>query len=93
MERIRRAANRIREQRSEQLDLNGKSDIDLGVKVFKLDRSNFSPWKAATIGLEAEEFAKQLDIHADHLDPRSTREDFLYELLLKSGFSLVARGF
>ena len=39
-ERIRRAAKKIEDERNGQLDLNGNGKLDLGFKVFKLDRSN-----------------------------------------------------
>jgi adenine-specific DNA-methyltransferase len=62
-----------------------------GFKVFKLDRSNFKAWRAeATDGLTAEAIAKQLELGVDHIDPKSTPDDILYELLIKSGFELTA---
>ena len=44
-ERIRRAAQKIRQEREGQLDLEGKGDLDLGFKVLKLDQSNFKQWQ------------------------------------------------
>ncbi len=63
-----------------------------GFKVFKLDRSNFKAWQAeAADGITAEAIAKQLELGVDHLDPKSTPDDILYELLMKSGFELTAK--
>jgi adenine-specific DNA-methyltransferase len=63
-----------------------------GFKVFKLDRSNFKAWQAeATDGITAEAISKQLELGVDHIDPKSTPDDILYELLMKSGFELTAK--
>jgi adenine-specific DNA-methyltransferase len=59
---------------------------DLGFKVFKLDQSNFDIWDGSNPDASAEEINKQLSLYVDHIDPNSTPEDILYELLLKAGF-------
>lgn len=86
-ERIRRAATKIREEQSDQLDLNGNGDIDLGFKVFKLSRSNFNVWEGNVEKIKNLE--EQLSLHVDHIDGSATPEDILYELLLKAGFPLT----
>jgi adenine-specific DNA-methyltransferase len=63
-----------------------------GFKVFKLDRSNFKAWQAeAADGITAEAISKQLELGVDHIDLKSTPDDILYELLMKSGFELTAK--
>jgi len=85
-ERIRRAAQKIRQEREGQLDLEGKGDLDLGFKVLKLDQSNFKQWQTSGVELNADQIGKTLDAFADHIDPYATQEEILYELLLKAGF-------
>lgn len=88
-ERIRRAAKRISSELESKLDLEGVGELDLGFKVFKLDRSNFAIWDGDAE--RAEELAKQLEMHVDHIDQASGPEDILYELLLKAGFELTTK--
>lgn len=88
-ERIRRAAKKIADERDSQLDLEGNGKLDLGFKVYKLDRSNFKTWQGDADTFD--ESGKQLEMHVDHLSPKSSAEDVLYELLLKAGFSLTTK--
>ena len=60
--------------------------IDLGFKVFKLDRSTFKIWDGSRPGASEEEMIRQLTLHIDHINPHASQEDILYELLLKAGF-------
>lgn len=85
-ERIRRAAQKIREECEGQLNLEGKGELDLGFKVLKLDRSNFKPWQSPSEELSADQLSQQLALHTDHIDPDASQEDILYELLIKAGF-------
>lgn len=85
-ERIRRAAQKIRQEREGQLDLEGKGDLDLGFKVLKLDQSNFKQWQTQSGELSVDQLNQQLELHTDHIDPYATQEEILYELLLKAGF-------
>jgi adenine-specific DNA-methyltransferase len=64
-------------------------DLDLGFKVFKLDKSCFKTWDGSDPDISEEQLIQQLDLHVDHVDPHATAEDILYELLLKSGFMLT----
>jgi adenine-specific DNA-methyltransferase len=73
-------------------ELAGRTDtagVDLGYRAYRLDRSNFKEWNGAGDG--ADDIEQRLDLHADHLDPKSTEEDILFELLLKDGFSPSAK--
>ncbi len=80
IERIRRAGQVLQKQ-------NVGSDSDIGFRVFKLAESNFKPWNAE-VPKEALVLEKQLDFHVDHIHEGRSKEDLLYEILLKSGFSL-----
>ena len=75
-ERIRRAAQQL-------ID-------DSGFKVFQLDRSNFKVWDN-TPPKNVKELQKRLEIHVNHLNPKSSKEDILYEILLKAGHPLTTR--
>jgi adenine-specific DNA-methyltransferase len=99
-ERIRRAAKKIKDEYKE----NKKEDtlfvkknqaeraLDLGFKVFKLDKSNFKIWEGVIEKKkDSEDIKKQLEFHIDHVDPKATDDDILYELLLKSGFPLTTK--
>lgn len=88
-ERIRRAARKIEEEQNGQMDLNANGVLDLGLKVFKLSRSNFKVWEGHVEKIENLE--QQLFDHVDHISDSSTPEDILYELLLKSGFPLTTQ--
>ncbi len=63
------------------LELNGGS----GVKFFKLQESNFKEWKQIS---DRETLEEQIKLFVDPVSPSATRENILYELLLKSGKDL-----
>ena len=88
-ERIRRAAQKIATERGDSLDLKDNDEPDLGFRAFKLDRSNFKVWEGDVAKIDNLE--QQLEMHIDHIDPTSTAEDILYELLLKSGYPLTTQ--
>ncbi|MDD4518856.1 MAG: DNA methyltransferase, partial [Limnochordia bacterium] len=89
-ERIRRVINKIKEEQDESAQTtlleDNKSELDLGFKVLKLDRSNFKIWDSSSSEATEAELVNQLELQIDHVDPASSQEDILYELLLKSGF-------
>lgn len=58
-----------------------------GFRVFKLAASNFKIWNTS----HTQNIAESLKLFADHIDPNSKPEDFLYEILLKSGFELTTK--
>jgi len=60
--------------------------LDLGFKVLKLDKSNFDVWEGSEAEPTDEKIAKQLEAFVEHIDPKATQEDILFELLLKAGF-------
>jgi adenine-specific DNA-methyltransferase len=93
-ERIRRVIQKIQAEQEEkqkqkagELDFGQKeatdNKLDLGFKVFKLDRSNFKIWDG---DVEKKPIEEQLQLNIHRIDPDSSEEDLLYEILLKSGF-------
>lgn len=99
-ERIRRVIRKMEDERrakekEAQPDLFSQNEPaappDLGFKVYKLDQSNFKPWQPLAPTTPPEILAQQLELHIDHIDPRATAEDLLYEILLKAGFTLTEK--
>ena len=78
-ERIRRAGKKIQEEYSEK-------KIDAGFKVFKLDESNFKIWNTHVTSVE--QLEQQMIEMFDNVQPGSTKEAMMYELILKSGKEL-----
>ncbi|MCL4555230.1 MAG: site-specific DNA-methyltransferase [Actinobacteria bacterium] len=75
-ERLRRAANKIRDE-------SPLFAGDLGFRVFKLDSSNIQEWEP-----DREDLDQTLLDSIDHLKTDRTEQDILYELLLKLGLDL-----
>lgn len=88
-ERIRRAIKMIQEEQKGQLDFKQRT-LDMGFKVFKLAKSNFKVWEG-DIDPQKETVEKQLEMHVDHINPKSSQDDILFELLLKAGFELTTK--
>lgn len=91
-ERVRKVIQKIKKSTKEaakQRKLVNKSEKshDLGFRVFKLDISNFKVWdgKIPADG----KIGKKLEDFIDNLHSGGSHEDILYELLLKSGFTLT----
>jgi adenine-specific DNA-methyltransferase len=76
-ERIRRAAKKIKEENP---DYKG----DLGFKALKLDSSNIKTWEAGFDSLKEDLFNA-----VDYIKQDRSKEDILYELLLKYGLDLT----
>ncbi len=96
-ERISRVIKKIKEERAaKEEDSAGKvpgmdeklPEIDLGFKVFKLDKSNFKVWDGSNTEASEEKLLEQLKAFVDHIDPDASQEDIFFELLLKAGFML-----
>lgn len=66
------------------LELNSGS----GVKFFKLQQSNFKQWKQIS---DSETLEEQIKLFVDPVSPSATRENIVYELLLKSGKNLNSK--
>ena len=91
-ERIRRVIKKIKDEREEKKDLlsTDEPELDLGFKVFKLRPSNFKLWNGE-VDRDKASIEKQIEMFVDHINPKSSQEDILYELLLKSGFPLTTK--
>lgn len=76
-ERIRRAGDKIVAE-------TGKTDLDIGFKVFKLDSSNVKLWNPNNENLEQDLFDLEDNIKEDR-----SKEDLLFEILLKVGIPLT----
>ena len=90
-ERIRRVVKEIKKENEQKslLDQN-KNNLDLGFKVFKLDNSNFKIWDEQVS--KDKDSSKQIKMHLDELiDKKSTDEDLLYEILIKTGYPLTTK--
>jgi len=89
-ERVRRVIKKLKEKDTGKLDFNDEKKQDRGFRVFKLAESNVKSWHAEA-SQDAEELAKQLDLHVDHIRDNRSADDLLYEILLKSGYPLTTR--
>ena len=100
-ERIRRVINKINaetEQKKEKdknnprlfknQEVQTNENSDLGFKVFKLAKSNFSLWNA-DVDKTSEAIQQQLSLHVQHISPAAEQEAILFELLLKSGIPIT----
>lgn len=76
-ERIRRAGKKILAEKPELQD-----KLDIGFKVFELDKSNFIKWNS-------EDNKEQLNLFDNNIIKGRTDEDILYEILLKQGLQLT----
>jgi len=86
-ERLRKIIKNLQGAGSQGSLLN---DNALGFKVFKLSKSNFKIWEG-DVDAQKEIVEKQLLMHVDHINPKSSQEDILCELLLKAGFELTTK--
>lgn len=86
-ERIRRVIQKIEKEKIEKPEIFEKGELDLGFKVFKLSASNFKIWRGSEI--TEENLESQLDAFTNPVSEGSETENMLYELILKSGYSLT----
>jgi len=87
-ERVRRVIDQSNSDDLDKLALDGNGKEDRGFRLFKLSESNFRTWESQ-IPHEATTLATQLELHVDHIRDNRSGDDILYELLLKSGFTLT----
>ena len=90
-ERIRRFISKMRKISDGQLDLFQRGAADLGFKAFRLDRSNFRIWDGLDDPADADDLARQIELHVDHRRSESTSDDIVHEILLKAGFPLSTK--
>lgn len=84
-ERIRRVALDLKSKSDFQMNLDSEAKGDFGFKVLKLNQSNFKPWQAPSKDISDDELLQQMELNVDHIDPSASKEDLLYELLIKAG--------
>ncbi|MCA9324607.1 site-specific DNA-methyltransferase [Candidatus Saccharibacteria bacterium] len=91
--RIRNVADALKEDlESKGAKSKGESDrLDLGVKVFRLDKSAFQQWQNDLTEPEDISLDQKLDLYVDHIEQGATQEEILQELLLKAGFMATDR--
>ncbi len=93
-ERIRRVIERINRKGAEtQGEIFAPSRLSgevPGFKVFKLVPSNFKMWRSDVIETE-EDLNKMIDLFDTQIKPDAKIENMLYELMLKSGFTLTEK--
>ncbi len=77
--------DRIRKSGDKIVSETGKTDLDIGFKVFKLDDSNIKEWSP-----NYDELAMTLEDMTDNLKSGRTKEDLLFEILIKMGIELTA---
>jgi adenine-specific DNA-methyltransferase len=82
-ERLRRAIRQL------EVTQEGKSDIDLGFRVFTLAPSTFHRWRRPTEN-DLKGLEKQLVLFDSGLREKAEPENALYEIVLKLGYSLNA---
>lgn len=88
-ERVRRVIKKLNEKDATKLDLDATAKQARGFRVFKLADSNFDPWNAES-PKDAEGLAKQLELHVNHIRDGRAQDDLLYEILLKSGYTVAS---
>ena len=77
--RIHRAGEKVKEEAG----LAGQN-LDIGFRVYKLDSSNVKVWNP-----QEEDLVAAMGKYAEHLVGGRTEDDFLTEIMLKSGIDLV----
>lgn len=102
-ERIRRAGKKIVEEQKAKAEKEGNlfsqneeaQKLDIGFKVFKLDRSNVKEWDVEFDGLNETQAGQQLKAEfnkaMDILKDGRTEQDLLYEVMLKLGLQLSTK--
>jgi len=93
-ERIRRAIRKISSENSSKLNLENNRDTEtgkaMGFKVFKLSDSNFKLSDSTNAPKDSELLDEQIALFAENLKSDRSEQDFLYEILLRTGQLLTA---
>ena len=78
-ERIHRAGEKIISANP-----NLTKKLDIGFKVFELEKSNLKKWN-----MESKNLVTMINLIQDNLEPDSTEDDLIYEIMLKQGLELT----
>ena len=94
-ERIRRVIKQIEKEQKEKskqkkLTKEKEVNLDLGFKVFKLDKSNYKIWEKYE-GKDGKELKKQLELFKTPLISGYKNEAVIYECIIKEGYSLNSK--
>lgn len=81
-ERIKRAAKQLLHEVPDAV-------FDKGYRVLRFDRSCFHLWEGDTENFDEATLLSRIEAHGDHIDPKASAGDLLFELLLKDGFPLT----
>lgn len=92
-ERIRRSGEKMREVTQERIAKAGllseeqfnPQNMDIGFKVFKLDKSNIREWNT-----DFDHFEEELDLFEEVFVEGRSEQDIVYELMLKNGLELTS---
>ena len=89
-ERIRRAGEKII---LDNQDKENISKLDIGFKVFKIDKSNFKQWDAneENIGQHGEYLQEYILNNSETFIEDRTNEDIIFEIMLSRGIELSAK--
>lgn len=87
-ERISRAGQKILAEENSKLD--GRTDLDVGFRAYKLTDTNFSKWEADS-NLTASQLEFALRLMGESANDDARPEALLTEVLLKLGFSLTEK--
>jgi adenine-specific DNA-methyltransferase len=91
-ERIRRVIAKMQAAQNGTLDVSTRATPeDLGFKAFKLTSSNFRQWQNLPPDVDADEYARQMELFNEPLLEGWTPQDVIYEVALKEGYSLTSR--
>ncbi len=86
-DRIRKAIKKIEKEKIEKPKMLDNDKSDFGFKVFKLSPSNFKIWRSK--GITEDNLSTQLNAFTNPVRQGSEKENMLFELLLKAGYTLT----
>lgn len=88
-ERLRRAGGRISEEQLMALPSDQGVALDIGFRSFKLNESNFAVWDAGAIEGDEKKLEQLLFAQVEHILQGRSKQDVLFELMLKSRYQLT----
>jgi len=89
--KIKKEHTEVEKKKQESLFNESSLSKDLGVKVFKLQPSNFKIWDPSIQRENEEAIQQALFNHVEHIVRGAEQEAILFEILLKSGFELTTK--
>jgi len=89
-DRIHRSLKRPQEEFQKKPSLFAKRNLDMGLRSFMLQSSNFKVWRTDAIETD-EDLKRQIDAFVDPVRASSISENMACEILLKSGCELTTK--